>query len=246
MVIGTLAVDGCTYVSYSEEETGRGSLDVSPPDVSPLSAFLCACCFFLNMGHVARANKVDWLMDWCTFFTFKSLHLYALLSFVETSTQTKQTCHLCLIQYCQRRYCHCWRTLAPLEERSEMHTAINKCCQCSSKPSAASEISSIIVSSDAGNTELNTGDMFALCLYLSRTVFCVLSCYLPEITRYSTLWKPNQALLILLEAERWQSIMAWSGLQNVLIAKLSYSWIRFYIWCEFIRNVVVLRTGQLS
>ena len=57
MVIGTLAVDGC------EEETGRGSLDVSPPDVSPLSAFLCACCFFLNMGHVARVNKVDWLMD---------------------------------------------------------------------------------------------------------------------------------------------------------------------------------------
>jgi len=60
-------------------------------DVSPLSAFLC---LFFHMGHVARVNKVDWLMDWCTFFIFKSLHLYkntqlhaTLLNFVETSTQ---------------------------------------------------------------------------------------------------------------------------------------------------------------
>ena len=31
-----------------------------------------------GLVHVAWVNKVDWLMYWCTFFTFKSLHLYTI------------------------------------------------------------------------------------------------------------------------------------------------------------------------
>jgi len=64
-----------------------------PLDVSPPSAFLGPYVFMCLLLFFALVNKVDWLMDWCTFFTcnfnsrtFTQLHATQ-LSFVETSTQ---------------------------------------------------------------------------------------------------------------------------------------------------------------
>ena len=53
-------------------------LDVLPPGRFPPVRFAPWTFRPQDVSPLARVNKVDWLMDWCTFFIFKSLYLYTI------------------------------------------------------------------------------------------------------------------------------------------------------------------------
>ena len=53
-------------------------LGVSPPGRFATRTFPPCTFRPQDVSPLARVNKVDWLMDWCTFFIFKSLYLYTI------------------------------------------------------------------------------------------------------------------------------------------------------------------------